>query len=91
MPYLLDWDDPDIPQHKRAEYHRILRAIPSGRKMEAACELMSVQRDVLAAGVRALFPGISGRDITAKLAWLWLPDALWKKVYGKCESKADKE
>ena len=91
MPYLLDWDDPDIPQHKRAEYHRILRAVPRGRNLEAACELGALQKSVLAAGVRALYPGITQREIAAKLAWLWFPDALWEKVYGKCESKADEE
>ena len=91
MPNLLDIDDPDIPLHKRDEYLRIIGAIPPERKIRAVCELSDLQRDVLAAGVRSLHPEISERDVTAKLAWLWLPDDLWKKVYGsgRCETKEE--
>ena len=91
MPYLFDMDDPDIPQDKRGEYYRIIRAIPTDRKLRAVCEMNALQRDVLAAGVRVLYPGISEREITAKLSWLWLPDELWEKVYGRRQREADKE
>jgi len=91
MPYLLDIDDPDIPQHKRGEYYRILRAIPPGRKLRAVMELNDLQRDVLAAGVRALYPGISEREIAAKLTWLWFPDDLWEKVYGSRRRETSEE
>jgi hypothetical protein len=54
-------------------------------------ELNDLQRDVLAAGVRALYPGISEREIAAKLTWLWFPDDLWEKVYGSRRRETSEE
>ena len=82
MVYLLEWNDPDIPENLRDEYHEILRAVPSGRKIEAACQLTDLRNDVLRAGIRAMHPEFSERQVTAKLSRLWLPENLWEKVYG---------
>lgn len=91
VPNLFDWDDPHIAEHKRDEYHKILRAIPPGRKLEAAFEMNGIERNLIAAGIRALYPEASDRQVTEKLAWLFLPDELWEKAYGPGSAWANKE
>lgn len=91
MSVLLEIDNPDVAPHKRDEYLSILRAIPPGRAIEAVCELNDLQRNLLAAGVRELYPGMSDREVAAKIAWLWLPDDLWEKAYGPQSPYMNKE
>jgi hypothetical protein len=82
MAVLLEVDDPDVAPHKREEYLSILGAIPPGRRIQAVCELHEIGKNLLAAGIQELYPGISDREVTAKIAWLWFPDDLWEKAYG---------
>lgn len=82
MGQLLEIDNRDIAPHKREEYMRILQAIPPGKTIEAVCQLSDLERQLMLAGMRELYPELSHREFVAKIAWLWLPDDLWKKVYG---------
>jgi len=82
MGRLLELDDSQILPDRRDEYFRIIRAIPIEQTWNALGELADMERQLLMAGIRALYPELSHRQVVAKMASLWFTDDMWEKAYG---------
>ena len=76
----LEWEK--MPENVRQEYLKIIRRIPSSKRMEAAAELSDMVRDMMAAGIRAANPGISDEDVFKEIVKRTLPADLVKAAYG---------
>ena len=71
-----------MPPHVREKYLEILRAIPPGRKIEIACELSDLARELMSTGIRARSPGISDEDLRREIIKRSVPEDLRRRVYG---------
>jgi methionine aminopeptidase len=79
---MLDVEWEKMPEKVRAKYIEILRSIPLGRRFEITAELCDAMRDAMAAGIRAMNPGISDEEVRKEVIKRTLPPDIVKKVYG---------
>ncbi|HSQ27097.1 MAG TPA: hypothetical protein VLM80_08225 [Anaerolineales bacterium] len=62
---------------------KLLREVPTWRKMEMLVSLNASAHEIAKAGLRKRFPSADEREITRRLADLLLGEELAKKVYGE--------
>ena len=72
-----------MPPHVRQKYMDIVRAIPPGRKLKSAFELSDLVREMMLAGVRSRYPGISDEQARMEVIRQVLPPDLLRKAYGR--------
>jgi hypothetical protein len=79
----MGWEEIErMPPRVRRKYLEIIRAIPPGRKIEIACELSDLTRELMVGGIRARHPGISDEDVRKEIIKRNLPEDLRRRVYG---------
>jgi hypothetical protein len=70
----------DMPARER--YLARLATIPPGKRLLLALEAIDLARTFMEAGIRARHPGITHREVQARVATLLAGPAVARRVYG---------